>query len=167
MNAYESLSLQTNLVISDDIIKDAYDQTTGEEQHLSARNTLLNPPTRLKEWMVTHNIEVARHTMIPNELVTLFSSLSGLINEVSQLSKKREGATTLLAQTLLDKELFQKKPLLDELASTLQQHQIDTLAHFPKIQENHCAETANTTLQTLKFLQKWEMELNNAYTMLL
>jgi len=167
MNAFESLEIPVRLLLSDEEVKLAYDSSPKEETHLSARNTLLNPAARLESWMEHYEIPKARHASIPAELIPLFSELSELINGISQLAQKRKEASTLLAQTLLDKQLFEKKPRLDDLAKNLANHRQTALSKLPELEEIRSSESANIVLQTLKFIQKWERELDKSYTQLL
>ncbi len=165
--SFQTLALPADLTLTDEQIKTAYDASGRAEQHLTARNTLLHPASRLEAWMKLNQLEVARHASIPDELIPLFSQLSQLINEVSQLALKKQKATTLLSQTLIDKQLFQTKPELDQLAHKLATYRNQALASLSGLQNSPHPTEANTTLQTLKFLRKWEHELDKSYTQLL
>jgi len=167
MSLFGLLSLPTDLTLSEDQLKAAYDESPQEEQHLQARNSLLIPSIRLEQWMQSRGFAKTRHSSIPNEFIALFSHISGCVTRISQLSEKKKSASSLLGQTLLDKQLFEQKPNLDILATKLDALKAERLAEFHILQDTPSSDHANRLLQGLKFIQKWESELNKAYTNLL
>ena len=167
MTAFETLELPPQLTLTDEYIKETYDRSGQQEEHLHARNLLLNTTARLEQWMSATGLEKARHAAIPEQLIPLFSELSECLPKIDQLAEKKKLATTLLAQTLLDKQLFQQKDALDTLAQKLLSQRDALLRNFPALEAFPDAEPANILLQSLKFVQKWESELNKAYTQLL
>ncbi len=165
-DAFTRLSLPCSLTLTEEEVKDAYDQSARSEDHLQARNALLSPVGTLTAWMAVHELPVQRHAPIPEPFIALFSELSELVHAVGQLVGKKEATTTVLAQTLLEKQLFAHKPKLDTMAQELQRHRSTALSHFPALTDAPDTESANILLQALKFIQKWEQEIDKAYTQL-
>lgn len=167
VSIFQTIGLPTRLNLTEDDIKAAYEKTTRQSPHLEARNRLLDPVERLECWMKESDIPVSRHASIPDQLIPIFSQLSATVNEVSQLAQKREKAKSILAQSLLDKQLFESKPKLDELMDVLNHHHSYALSILPVLEIEKPSQKANALLQTLKFIRKWRQELDKAYTQLI
>jgi|GEM_PF-6246888 len=167
MNPFQILALSPQLTLTEHQIKEAYNQVNKTEETLQARNFLLNPVSRLEQWMSLNNIEIDRHASIPADFIEVFSQISECVNTVGQLSVKKEKATSLLAQTLLDKKLFEQKPKIDQLVQVLNALKDQRLSELIKLQKSFNPEQANIILQNLKFIQKWSAALDKSYTLLL
>jgi len=166
MSAFDILSLPLNLLLSDEEIKASFSESPQSEECLSARNSLLIPSGILEEWMKAKGIKIKKHTILSEDLVSLFGKVANIVSEVKTLSDKHKSASTLLTQTLLNKELFEKKADLDELSSEIELLESQTVNQFARIDESQDDELANNSLQILKFLRKWKQEVNESMGLL-
>ena len=167
MNPFSILGLSPSLLLEDEAIKSAYDQSAKGEPELQARNNLLSPVTRIEAWMVAHHIEKEKHTQLPEVILPLFTQMADTITTIRDLAQKKSEASTFLTQTLLDKKLFEQKDHLDVLSQKVESLKSQIISQFPLIEETADSELSNSALQILKFQSKWEAELNQGYTMLL
>lgn len=166
-SAFQQLQLPVSLFITEEQIKEAFQNSKRLEADISARNILLNKHSLLSNWMTANHIEIRKHSIVPDSIVPLFSEIAILVNEVKEIAQKKTTATSFLSQTLLDKKLFEIKPKLDATSEQHQSLKNKTLENFSILEQTPDGALANTTLQTLKFLAKWEQQLNECYAALI
>lgn len=166
MNAFKVLSLPISLTLSEEEIKKAFSSSPQGESELSARNLLIEPSSRLGEWMKAREMSQKKHATLPPNLITLFSKTAEVIGKVKELSEKHKKASSTLTRTLLNKELFEKKIPLEEISCEIDSMEKECAIKFPEIEKSENEELTNETLQTLKFLRKWRAEVNEAFALL-
>lgn len=166
MNTFDVLSLPVSLTFSEEDIKDAFTCSPQGETELSARNLLIEPSSRLAEWMKIKGIPQNKHATLPNDLINLFSKTAKVIGTVKELTEKHKRASSLLTRTLLNKELFEKRSALEEISREIQSMEKGCLTKFSEIEKVPNEELVNETLQTLKFLRKWSAQVNEAFGLL-
>lgn len=163
MSAFLTLSLSPSLTLSEEEIKKAYENTHRGEKELAARNTLLSPANRLAEWMVSVGLPLSKHASLPEQILPLFSEMVTVVEKVSSLSRKKTESKSVLAETLLMRELLLEKEHLDALSMKINTLEEDILSSFPTLERTPHEEAANHALQSLKYIKKWKAELNHAY----
>ncbi len=162
MTAFDYLHLDATLTLSDEQVNQAYDLSDHSAKALEARNSLRSPVTRLAEWMQHQDIERTRHAALPIEIMPLFAPIAKLVQSISELHHQRIQAQSTLAQTLLDKKLFALKPKLDDLSAQLTAQESIVIDLFDTL-HTESTEKVNQVYQTLKFLQKWQVQLSECY----
>lgn len=163
MSAFTDLSITCSLLLTEEEIKRAYDLSSKGAVELQARNNLLNPASLLHEWMTAHEIPVAKHAPLPEKILPLFSQMAEVLPKINELAQRKSSARSLLAETLLTKQLMEGKPLLDTLAAEINTLEEETVNSFSLLESEKGEGAANLSLQTLKFILKWKNELNVAY----
>jgi len=167
VSSYTVLGLPVSLLLTEEQVKSAFEQTEKGELEIQSRVVLLDPAERLTGWMAENQLAVSKHSSISPAVLELFSEIAGVTQTVNDLHQKRLNATTQLAQTLLDTKLYEQKATLDSLSEKRDEKEGVVLENFPHLEESKDEVEANECLQSLKFLRKWKGEINNMYNKLL
>jgi len=161
------LGLTPSLKYTEEDIRKAYVSEEAGKKRVGARDILLDSVGLLSSWMEAEEIEKTSHTHIPNVLMNLFSEIAPLVSKTKSLSHKREGATSYLAQTLIDKKFLELRPKIDDLLQRVDEMEQGNILYFSELESSLDESAINSTLQTLKFLKKWKAELYGSLSLMI
>ena len=169
MNPFERLGLERRLAICGDELREAF-RAAGKQEHPDAGGSgegftavqeafklLSSPSRRLKAWMAAEGIEGNDRGAISPQLLDLFAKVGAALQKADGVTKKREGAQSVLAKSLLEPEVqLAREDLeaaLEDVAGTVEKEE----ESFAQIEAGEG--DPSLVSRNLAFLEKWQAEL--------
>lgn len=176
--SWDQLALPLRLDIAKEEIEGAFRErsaaahpdgggSAGEfEKIREARNALLEPASRLTQWLECHHIEPTHSGIISNEIGKMFERVGTVTQAVDAWSGKGTKITSGLGKALWQKEGLQWKEQVEVLLNEVSDWQASLVESFPELQraaEENTFEKAIATRNELGFLRKWQSELQSRF----
>ncbi len=166
-NAFTLLDLSPTLQLTDEEITAAWEAKTkatdgATESLTEARGALLSPSSRLAIWLKArgHSVNQDHSGAIPSQLMDWFAEISPLLQRADALIQKAAGATSALTKALLTSEAMKCQEAVQGAMAKLHAELSQlpqAFEHLEKAAEPE--EMANHLLVQLKFLEKWQSQL--------
>jgi hypothetical protein len=128
-----------------------------------ARDILLDPGRRLGEWLRILSPQAAAPTAISNEFMEVFSRLSSQLSRTDSLLGQHRKAGSTIARAVLARPLVEAQLALQGFLREIQDLRQARVARFPEWEppaNEATYDQAHRALHDLKFLVKWEREVN-------
>lgn len=179
-NAYQHLSLDPVLVISDDALREAW-REAGKLAHPDAGGSddgfaqlrdafaqLSSPSRRLMLWLELRGTPGEVRGSIGSGLMELFSEVGAVSNRAEELIRKREAAKTLLGRAMLESETQLGREAVELAIARVEAEIANEMDAFPIYQAGRDLDVkaASTTARNLAFLEKWRAGLRGCYARL-
>lgn len=135
-----------------------------------ARDILLDPGRRLAEWLRILSPQAAAPAAIANELMEIFSRFGSLLSHTDNLLGQHHRAGSSIARAVLARPLVEAQLALQGFLREIQELRQARVARFPEWDQTAAAgpfDDAYLALHDLKFLSKWEREVNERLIQLL
>lgn len=177
MNAFEVLGLREGLDLSEEEVRDAFRQKAsaehpdsgGDEVAFSeiqaARELLLSPSRRLKEWIRIKNLPVDNRGQIDSGLIELFEEVSRTGSEAEAVIKENENAQAALVRAMVEVKMISQRERVKELLAKIGSAIESREGLFPEIEKGE--RDAGTIMRDLTFLEKWRATLKGIFSKLL
>ncbi|WP_411825938.1 J domain-containing protein [Luteolibacter sp. AS25] len=173
MNAFESLGLPVGLVISDEEIREAFRKRAavahpdsgGDEVEFStmqaAREVLLSPAGRVKEWLAAQGLEVDARGQIEAGLMDLFQKVAECGSAAEAAIKEGQVAQSALAKAMAEVKLMSQRERVEELIAQVEGEITSRVSAFPEVETG--GKDAAKVMRDLVFLEKWRGTLKGIY----
>lgn len=172
IDGFKVLGLPQKLDLSNEVIVDAWreisrelhpDADTGDAERAAevnrAKDVLTRPSTRLRHWLELQGVEIGRDAAINNDLMDLFATVGGILQEADGILKDKAAATTALGKALLaEREIAAQQKLQSQL-SDLQNRTTAVTDRFSTFETAGDFTEATAATGTLGFLEKWERQI--------
>lgn len=171
---WDELALPARLQLSSSEIEEAFRKQSSEahpdgggaagdfEKIREARNALLDPASRLTNWLQLHGIEPTHSGAISDEVAIMFTRVGEVTSGVDRWSEKCTTMTSGLGKALSQKEGFQWKEQVEALQEEVSVWQRKLEDRFPELAlgaESNDFRQAVAIRNELGFLRKWQREL--------
>lgn len=175
MNSFERLGLSDELVISEEEIREAFRKTAskahpdsgGNEEEFAgmqaAREVLLSPARRLKEWLEINEAKVDLRGMIDPGLMDLFQTVAEVGSQAEAAAKAMEKAQSALAKGMAEVLLMAAREKVGTVLSGIADEVSERVAQFPEIEARENRLLAAKVMRDLVFLEKWRGSLRGLY----
>ena len=179
-NAYQLLSLEPALVISEDALRDAW-REAGKKAHPDAGGSeadfaelrdafarLSSPSRRLMHWLELRGTPGDVRGSISSGLMDLFSEVGTASNRAEELIRKRDAAKSSLGRAMLEGETLLCRETVELAIASVEAQIGKEMIEFPIYQatESPDVEAASRTARNLAFLEKWRTGLRGCYARL-
>ena len=179
-NAYQLLSLEPALVISEEALRDAW-REAGKRAHPDAGGSeagfaelrdafarLSSPSRRLMHWLELRGTPGDVRGSIGSGLMDLFSEVGVAINRAEELIRKRDAAKSSLVRAMLESETLLCREAVEQAIASVEAAMDQEMAAFPAYQAAAVpdVEAASRTARNLAFLEKWRAGLRGCYARL-
>lgn len=173
MNAFESLGLETSLVISGEEIREAFrlraadshpdggGDEAGFAELREAREILESPAKRLREWLRVKGVEADARGTIAGELVDFFQKVAEAGAEAEAAIKSSTDAQSALAKGMAEVRLMGARDKVKNLLAEIDAGIAGRVAMFSDIEKGDF--DAATAMRDLVFLEKWRSAMRSLY----
>jgi len=180
-NHFNALDLPEQAALEEEQIKEAFQALAatahpdqgGDEATFKALNTayqtLLNPTTRLRHLLETHDVSFDARGQVDSALMDQFMPVGDLIQRTDAHLRDLETAASALSKALLTPKTMELQEAIEKQINsldTLQSSQFESLANYSGENIQDCADAAGTTARNLAFLDKWKAQLRERYAQL-
>lgn len=160
-------------MVSDEEIREAFrvraavlhPDSGGDEQEFAklqgARDVLLSPAKRLKEWMLVRGMEADARGQIDGELMDFFQTVSAVGAAAEALIRENAGAQSALAKAMIEVRLIRQREQVQKLQEQIGSAIQARTETFPRIETGQ-TEPARI-MRDLVFLEKWRATLKGVY----
>lgn len=179
-NAYQLLSLEPALVISEETLRDAW-REAGKQAHPDAGGSedgfselrdafarLASPSRRLTHWLELRGTPGDVRGSIGSGLMDLFSEVGAVSNRVEEIVRKREAAKSSLVQAMLEGETQLCREAVERTIASVESEIAKEMEAFSIYQgaDSPDVEAASMTARNLAFMEKWRAGLRGCYARL-
>ncbi|MFD2256009.1 J domain-containing protein [Luteolibacter algae] len=173
MNAFEKLGLELELTVSEEEVREAFRRKAaeahpdsgGSEQEFSglqaAREVLLGPSARLREWLAAKGVEVDPRGQIEASLMDLFQKVAETGSGAEEAIRRNAAAQSALAKAMLEVQLMARREKLKDLLAEVETEIRGRIDRFAMLEKNQ--NDAAKILRDLIFLEKWRGTLKGLY----
>jgi curved DNA-binding protein CbpA len=173
MNAFGRLGLEVRLDLSEEGIREAFRKMAGvmhpdsggDEKDFSelqlARESLLSPARRLKEWMLAKGIAAEVRGQIGSGLMDLFQKVAETGNAAEATIKLCAGAQSSLAKAMAEVKLMGERERVKARLSEIGDEIGEKVAQFPGIETGDI--DPGKVMRDLIFLEKWRASMKSVY----
>jgi curved DNA-binding protein CbpA len=173
VSAFDILGLRVGLVVSDEEIREAFrvraavmhPDSGGDEQEFAklqgARDVLLSPARRLKEWMSARGMEADARGQIEGGLMDLFQKVSEVGAASELLIRENAGAISALVKAIAEVKLIKQREQVKELLENIAEEIQLRIERFQEVEEGRM--DSGTMMRDLIFLEKWRATLKGIY----
>jgi len=180
MNAFETLGIETRLVIAEDAVRDAF-REAGKQAHPDAGGAeesfaklreafeiVSSPSRRLRHWLELHEISVETRGTVEPAIMDLFALVGEASQRAEALVRKRDQAKSALGRALLERKTQGCREEVERAIMMVEAAIERQCAAFPgydiSAAPDHAA--ASTTVRNLAFLEKWRGSLRGVFSRL-
>jgi curved DNA-binding protein CbpA len=161
------------LGVSDEEIREAFrvraavmhPDSGGDEQEFAklqgARDVLLSPARRLKEWMAARGMEADARGQIEGGLMYLFQKVSEVGAAAELLIRDNAGAKSALVKAMVEVKLIKQREQVKELLENITEEIQLRIERFQEVEEGRM--DSATMMRDLIFLEKWRATLKGIY----
>jgi curved DNA-binding protein CbpA len=181
VNAYEVLGLENRLVISEEVLREAFreggkklhpDAGGGEGEFTALREAfalLSSPSRRLRHWLDLRGVSSETRGAISPMMVDLFSEIGVVTQEAEALIRRRDEARTALGRAMLEGETQECRERVEWGISKVETEISSQCSVFSdyEIRETVEVEAAATLARNLAFLEKWRAGLRSCFARLI
>lgn len=177
MDAFEVMGVGRGLVFSEEELRQAF-REAGKREHPDAGGDdegfaelqrafgiLSSPSRRLRHWLELRGIGVDDRGSVGDGVTGLFGVVGGVLQEASEIERKRGAAASALARAMLEAEVLRSREALEEVIGRVDGAIAAECGRFPEL-EAAPGEHAGSSVRTLAFLEKWRSELRACYAKL-
>ena len=177
-DAFQILSLEPGLVISDETLRDAYreagkrlhpDAGGGEGEFAGLREAfavLSSPSRRLRHWLELRGTPGEMRGTIDPAMMDLFSEVGSVTQQAETVIRKRDEAKSALVRAMLESEAQLCREALELAISKVEAGIERECLHFPDLEKSSDREAASQVARNLSFLEKWRAGLRGCYSRL-
>lgn len=177
MDAFEVMGVGRGLVFSEEELRQAFREAGkrahpdagGDEDRFAelqqAFGILLSPSRRLRHWLESGGIRVDDRGSVGDGVSDLFGMVGGVLQQASDVERKRGAAASALAKAMLEDEVQRSREALEEAIGRVDAALAAECGRFPEL-ELAPGEPAGSSVRTLAFLEKWRSELRACYAKL-
>ncbi len=137
----------------------------GDEKEFAklqaARDVLLSPARRLKEWMLARGIEADARGQIEGGLMDLFQKVSEVGAVAELLIRENAGAKSILVKAMTEVKLIKQRELVKELLENIAKEIQQRIDRFQEVEKDQIDPA--TMMRDLIFLEKWRATLKGIY----
>lgn len=180
IDAFQTLGLETRLVIPEEAIRDAYrecgkrlhpDAGGGEGEFAALRDSfavISSPSRRLKHWLELRGTPGEVRGTIDNALMDLFSEVGTITQQAESVVRKREEAKSALVRAMLEGETQTCRESVERAILKVEAAIDHECAHFSAYEnaESPDIDAASQTARNLAFLEKWRTSLRACFSRL-
>ena len=162
-----------SLLVSDEEIREAFrvraavmhPDSGGDEREFAklqaARDVLLSPARRLKEWMLARGMEADARGQIEGGLMDLFQKVSEVGAAAELLIRDNAGAKSALVKAMVEVKLIKQREQVKELLENIAEEIQLRIERFQEVEEGRM--DSATMMRDLIFLEKWRKTLKGIY----
>ncbi len=173
MSAFELLGLPVELVVSEEVVREAFrakaalvhPDSGGDAGEFSAlqvaQEVVLSPARRLKEWLVVTGVEVDARGQIGAGLMDLFQKVAEVGTAAEAAIKAGSTAGSMLTKAMAEVSLMRQREEVKDLLAEVEGEIRERSGMFSEI-ENGRAD-GGKTMRDLVFLEKWRGTLKGIY----
>jgi curved DNA-binding protein CbpA len=177
-DAFQILNLEPGLVLSDEILRDAYreagkrlhpDAGGGEGEFAGLREALAvlsSPSRRLRHWLELRGTPGEMRGAIDPAMMDLFSEVGTVTQQAETVIRKRDEAKSALVRAMLEAETQLCRESLETAISKVEAGIDRECSQFPGLEESADPEVASRIARNLAFLEKWRLGLRGCYSRL-
>lgn len=179
-NAFQTLGLEPGLVISDDVVRDAWreagkqlhpDAGGGEGEFADLREAFAvvsSPSRRLRHWLELRGTPGDVRGTVDASLMDLFSEVGGITQQAEEIIRKRDEAKSALVRAMLEGETQVCREAVERAISKVEEMVVSECSQFPGYEAAECldAGVASRTARNLAFLEKWRAGLRGCFSRL-
>ncbi|MEO6475013.1 MAG: hypothetical protein ABIQ96_07815 [Luteolibacter sp.] len=179
-DAFHILGLESRLVISDEIVRDAYreagkqvhpDAGGGEGEFATLREAFAivsSPSRRLKHWLELRGTPGDVRGIIDTALMDLFSEVGAVTQQAETVIRKRDEAKSALVRAMLEGETQLCREAVERTIAKVETSIANECAAFPTYEsaQDPDVEAASKTARNLAFLEKWRTGLRGCFSRL-
>jgi hypothetical protein len=178
MNAFERLGLPLKLALDQALLSERvtaesrlhHPDAGGDESVFreirKAGEVLSVPALRIREALVVAGGDPSERGEVPSEVMDLFASVAGVLEEVSGFVSKRAKALSGLGRAVLDAGLPVVKGRLEQVTAEVAGREAELISRFARIDEwgwENCLAEMGEVSRGLAFLRKWLGQLREAH----
>jgi curved DNA-binding protein CbpA len=180
INAFQTLGLETRLVVPEEAIRDAYresgkrlhpDAGGGEGEFAAVREAfavISSPSRRLKHWLDLRGTPGDVRGTIDNALMDLFSEVGSITQQAEMVVRKREEAKSALVRAMLEGETQSCREAVERAIFKVEAAITEECSRFPAYENSEIPDidAASKTARNLTFLEKWRTALRASFSRL-
>lgn len=177
-DAFQILCLNPGLVISDEILRDAY-REAGKRLHPDAGGAdgefaalreafavLSSPSRRLRHWLELRGTPGELRGTIDPAMMDLFSEVGAVTQQAESVIRKRDKAKSALVHAMLEVETQLCRESVERVISKVESGIGRECAKFPELEKTPDREVASQVARNLTFLEKWRAGLRGCFSRL-
>ncbi len=173
MSAFELLGLPVGLLVSEEVIREAFrakasgmhPDSGGNAEDFTAlqvaQEVLLSPAKRLKEWLVLEEIEVDSRGQIDAGLMDLFQKVAEVGSAAEGAIKTGDTAASMLTKAVAEVALMKQREAVKDLLAEVEVEIRERVKMFPDIERERA--DGGKVMRNLVFLEKWRARLKGLY----